>query len=116
GAATTVEYRPSTLFYRDDADAGNPWATKLAFPVQCVARVVVTDEVSGSRMVSRYAYHHGYYDTTEREFRGFARVDHTDAESFTGGATPDALTLPPVETRQWFHTGAADLPPTIERD
>jgi RHS repeat-associated protein len=99
GASTTLHYRPSTAFYRADADAGTPWVTPLPFPVQCLARVQVDDTVSGARMVSEYSYHDGYFDRVEREFRGFARVDHTDAETFVGVAEDVVL------TRQWFHTG-----------
>ena len=30
----------------------------------------------------RYAYHHGYFDGVEREFRGFGRVEQVDVEDF----------------------------------
>ena len=45
-----------------------------------VERVETIDEISRSRFVTRYAYHHGYYDGVEREFRGFGMVEQHDTE------------------------------------
>ncbi len=117
GATTSVTYAPSTRFYLEDRAAGNPWITRLPFPVHVVARVETDEAVSRTSLVSTYKYHHGFYDPTEREFRGFAHVDELDAESlpsdsgtgqFTG--TPeidgDDFALAPVWTRTWYHTGA----------
>ena len=74
------------------------------------------DYVNRNLFVSRYAYHHGYFDGVEREFRGFGRVDQWDTEHFAtlAGATtfPAPVNLdaashaPPVRTVTWFHTGA----------
>src|SRR5207237_7609221 len=36
GAETTVSYAPSTRFYLEDRLAGQPWITRLPFPVHCV--------------------------------------------------------------------------------
>ena len=62
-------------------------------------------------MVSSYQYHHGYYDGWEREFRGFGRVDRTDAQSFADFSSAEtanqaAYQVPPMHTRTWYHTGA----------
>ena len=38
--------------------------------------------ISRNRFVTRYAYHHGYFDGVEREFRGFGMVEQIDGESF----------------------------------
>ena len=46
----------------------------------CVERVETYDRISGNRFVTRYAYHHGYFDGVEREFRGFGMVEQTDTE------------------------------------
>ncbi|MEM9685877.1 MAG: SpvB/TcaC N-terminal domain-containing protein, partial [Bacteroidota bacterium] len=116
GSITRLKYAPSTKFYLRDEREGNPWITKLPFPVQVVERVEVWDEVDHHRFVSRYAYHHGYFDGTEREFRGFGMVEQWDTETFTdfteGGLFPpgynaneEALHVPPVHTKTWFHTG-----------
>ena len=83
GAETLVQYAPSTKFYVADKLAGTPWLTRLPFPVHVVERVESYDYISRNRFVTRYAYHHGYFDGVEREFRGFGRVDQFDTEEFT---------------------------------
>ena len=75
GAETRVTYAPSTRFYVTDEDAGHPWVTRLPFPVQVVERVETIDWIGRNRLVTRYAYHHGYFDGYEREFRGFGLVE-----------------------------------------
>ena len=82
GAQTSVTYAPSTQFYIDDKLAGTPWVTRLPFPVQVVERVEAFDFIGRSRLVTRYTYHHGYFDGYEREFRGFGRVDQWDTEEY----------------------------------
>ena len=116
GAETLVSYAPSTKFYLADRLAGTPWITRLPFPVYVVERVETGDRVSKNRFVTRYAYHHGYFDGLEREFRGFGMVEQWDTEEFAvlnpGDNYPDATNLdaashvPPVYTRSWHHTGA----------
>jgi RHS repeat-associated protein len=134
GAETRVQYAPSTRFYVADKLAGHPWVTRIPFPVHVVERVETYDYVSRNLFVTRYSYHHGYYDGVEREFRGFGRVDQWDAEdlatltdsgivpvdqldpdriaklfdssTFPGAPNLDpASYVPPVLTRAWFHTG-----------
>ncbi len=117
GRETTMTYTTSTVFALADRAAGTPWLTRLPFPVHVVERVETTEAISRTSIVSRYSYHHGFYDGVEREFRGFARVDQLDAEAlpkqsgtgqFTESphVTGDEFTLPPVWTRTWYHTGA----------
>jgi RHS repeat-associated protein len=116
GAETVVQYAPSTKFYLQDKFAGTPWITKLPFPVHVVERVETYDRISRNRFVTRYAYHHGYFDGVEREFRGFGRVDQWDTEEIgtiqAGDTTSTSTNLdgasfvPPVHTKTWFHTGA----------
>jgi RHS repeat-associated protein len=114
GGETRLHYLPSTTFFLTDRAAGTPWATRLPFPVPVVDRVETYDQVARTRLVTSYAYRHGYFDGPEREFRGFGMVEQVDAESFPGepGAGlftgPEATELhrPPVRTRTWFHTGA----------
>lgn len=111
GLATHIAYRASTWHALRDRQAGIPWATALPFPVQVVDEVEVRDAVSGTRLVSRYDYRHGYYDPVEREFCGFGQVDCTDSLSLddyqaqTRGTAPGEYT-PPSLTRTWYHTGA----------
>ena len=116
GAETHVHYAPSSKFYLADKYAGRPWITKLPFPVHVVERVETYDHISRNLFVTRYAYHHGYFDGVEREFRGFGMVEHFDREEFAAlnanSNFPDATNIdtasqvPPVHTKTWFHTGA----------
>jgi RHS repeat-associated protein len=115
GAETKIEYASSTEFYLADAAVGTPWITRLPFPVHVVRRVETKDLVSGNRFVSRYSYHHGFYDGLEREFRGFARVDRWDVEDIpslvgempapSDADAPFRASGPPVLTKTWLHTG-----------
>ena len=108
-------YAPSTRFYLADQAAGRPWVTRLPFPVHVVERVETIDRINHNRFTTRYAYHHGYYDGFEREFRGFGMVEQLDTEELAvleaGAAQGDftnldpARDLPPVLTRTWLHTG-----------
>ncbi|TRX47105.1 hypothetical protein FNH22_30570, partial [Fulvivirga sp. M361] len=116
GGLTRFKYAPSTKFYLRDKRNNTPWITKLPFPVQVVERVELWDEVNRNRFVTRYAYHHGYFDGNEREFRGFGMVEQWDTETFTDftneglfppgyNAGEEVLHVPPVHTKTWFHTG-----------
>ena len=115
GAGTKVHYTASTRFYLDDNANGTPWITRLPFPVHVVERVETYDRISRNRFVTRYAYHHGYFDGIEREFRGFGMVEQLDTEEFAAlSASGTAIVadnldiashVPPVLTKTWFHTG-----------
>jgi hypothetical protein len=83
-----------------------------------VDKVEVIDHISKTKLVTRYKYHHGYFDGREREFRGFGRVDQLDTEVFEEFSAADlhgadvsftnannAYHVPPVLTKSWFHTG-----------
>ena len=115
GAETIVSYAPSTKFYLDDKSKGRPWITRIPFPVHVVERVETYDRISRNRFVTRYAYHHGYFDGIEREFRGFGMVVQWDTEEFAALSSSDvfpvgdkidaATHVPPVYTKTWFHTG-----------
>jgi RHS repeat-associated protein len=115
GAETRTTYAPSTRFYLEDEAAGRPWVTRLPFPVWTVERTETIDWIGRNRLVSRYAYHHGFFDGLEREFRGFGMVEQWDTEEFRADtafeddafANWNALSFtPPVLTRTWSHTGA----------
>ncbi|MEY4905631.1 MAG: mono(ADP-ribosyl)transferase SpvB, partial [Bacteroidota bacterium] len=110
GKKTEVEYLSSTHFYLEDKKKGNVWITKLGFPVQVVAKTIVTESVTNVRFTAQYSYHHGYYDHSEREFRGFGRVEQTDTEAFDVGRVQNPANVgehhqPPVLTKTWFHNG-----------
>jgi RHS repeat-associated protein len=125
GAETHITYAPSTRFYLADKRAGKAWATRLPFPVHVVERVDVYDQISRSRFVTRYAYHHGYFDPAEREFRGFGLAERWDTDEFAALSQSDTFPagdnvdksshVPPVLTRTWFHTGAFSIADAITR-
>ena len=116
GSETRIQYAPSTHFYLEDKAAGRPWITHIPFPVHVVARLETYDHISQNRFVSRYRYHHGYYDGAAREFRGFGLVEQIDSEEFaalnqsevfpSGENVDESSHTPPVLTRSWYHTGA----------
>jgi RHS repeat-associated protein len=115
GAETRVDYAPSTKFYLQDKRDGTPWITRLPFPVHVIERVETFDHISRNRFVTRHAYHHGYFDGEEREFRGFGMVEQWDTEQFAaltargdyrqGDNVSEESHVPPVHTKTWFHTG-----------
>ena len=115
GAETHLHYAPSTRFYLADKRSGRPWITRLPFPVHVVERVETFDRISRNRFVTRFAYHHGYFDAVEREFRGFGMVEQWDTEEFAALATDRAASaaanvdasshVPPIHTKTWFHCG-----------
>ncbi|HEY7448896.1 MAG TPA: SpvB/TcaC N-terminal domain-containing protein, partial [Vicinamibacterales bacterium] len=122
GAVTKVSYAASTQFYlEDDARPETRWRTPLPFPVQVVARVEVIDQISHGKLTTEYRYHHGYWDGTEREFRGFGMVEQLDTETFADYHAPGAHGpeirfepvserhfSPPLLTKTWFHQGPVD--------
>ena len=107
GLDVVITYQPSTKFYLEHERQGQPWLTKIPFPVQCVKRVVVRDEVSCVTKSSIYSYHDGYFDGLEREFRGFGFVEQWDAITlgFKAGQTCERTQK---HTKSWFLTGGLD--------
>lgn len=114
GAVTRVDYASSTKFALADRERGVPWQTHLPFPVQVVERVEIYDCLSMGKLVTRYAYHHGYWDGAEREFRGFGMVEQYDTETFADYHDPELPEdsevmrphyTPPTFSKTWFHQG-----------
>lgn len=73
-----------------------------------------------NHFTKRIKYHHGFFDTFEREFRGFGMVEQYNTEEFDislGGSvsvpardnTTTSIDLAshvrPVLTKTWYHTG-----------
>ncbi|GAA2366310.1 hypothetical protein GCM10010432_23670 [Catellatospora methionotrophica] len=105
GSRITVDYAPSTRHYLADKAAGRPWQTRLPFPVHVVDTVTTEDLVAGNAFVTSYAYHHGFFDGAEREFRGFGMVEQWDGGRI-GAVAGDLPVGPRTLTRTWYHTGA----------
>lgn len=118
GLRTRLHYSSTVQQYLQDKRNGRPWATRLFFPVHVVTRIETREYFNKSRYVQRLAYHDGYYDPVEREFRGFGfteswDTDHyekfTPAEDIPGwdvAPLDKALHVWPTYTKSWFHTGA----------
>ncbi|WP_139487948.1 SpvB/TcaC N-terminal domain-containing protein [Brevibacillus dissolubilis] len=117
GGFTRVSYSTSVAFSLADRLAGREWPTRVPFPVHVVKSIETLDRIAGSREVVRFAYHDGYYDHEEREFKGFGFVEQWDTETFDTygqvGLTTDgfeviepSLYTAPLYTKSWFQTGA----------
>ncbi len=120
GAITRVGYKPSTYYYlADQQNRTTQWKTNLPFPTQVVSKVEIIDAFSKGKSTTEYQYHHGYWDGTEREFRGFGRVEQYDTESFSDYNTAglhgegkefipvdNKFFSPPTLTKHWFHQGS----------
>jgi hypothetical protein len=96
------EYASSTALRAvDERRRATRWRTTLPFAVQVVRRVAVEDALTKVRLTTDFTYRHGCWDSRDRQFRGFARVDRVDRET-----DRDGLPLgPATELRSWFHVG-----------
>lgn len=125
GQENLFHYASSTEFYLEDKQKGTPWITRVPFPVHVLERVETYDRISRNRFVTRYAYHHGYFEGHEREFRGFGMVEQWDTDEIgaltreeflpIGDNIDDSSYVPPTHTKVWFHTGAY-LGEAVSRD
>jgi RHS repeat-associated protein len=116
GSSTTIRYASSSRFFLEDARDGWPWITALPFPVQVVTEIVRRDAISQTSDAVSYRYHHGYYDASERAFRGFGMVESFDVERDVLEAiykTPRLLASPayvsPTHTKNWYNLGNWEL-------
>ncbi|CEJ81595.1 hypothetical protein VHEMI01715 [[Torrubiella] hemipterigena] len=113
GWETRLTYEASTQFYARDKKLGRPWTSLLPFPVQCVSKTEVVDRVSRNLFTTTYAYHDGFFDGVEREFRGFGMVETLDTEKYSSlESREDSFdniskhtNVPPTLTKTWYHTG-----------
>ncbi len=112
GTLTEISYASSVKFYLQDKRNGTPWSTRLPFPVQVVEQITVTDQLSACVVTTSKRYHEGYYDSSQREFRGFGYIESQDSQSFALmqmrllHALDSSQFVAPCYTRSWFHTGA----------
>lgn len=104
GAVTTVSYTPSTGFYLHDLAQGQPWTTRLPFPVQCISQVEIHDAITGNRSTTRYRYHNGSYDGVERQFAGFEMVETLQEDHIVVGAG-ETFAGPVKHVKSWYHVG-----------
>ncbi|MCU1751282.1 SpvB/TcaC N-terminal domain-containing protein [Pseudomonas sp. 6D_7.1_Bac1] len=113
GCSGTVRYRSSAQEWLDEKqqwpDANNPLPCYLPFPVQVVSQQSQLDEITGNCLKQFFHYFNGFYDSRDREFRGFGLLHQTDSE--TSPEEGETGFTAPLLTRTWFHTGRqVDLP------
>ena len=109
GANHALSYRSSAQFWLDEkaeaaATGKSAPVSWLPFALHTLSRTVVTDEITGNRLVSTARYRHGAWDGREREFRGFGLVEVSDAETATGQGVSGNISFPAVR-RSWYATG-----------
>jgi len=111
GAVTTWTWSTSSAYAAADRTAGEPWATTLPFPVHVVAQIQSQDVFAQTTLTTTFAYHDGYWDPADREFRGFRRVEQTDA--LTPATAPPAApaTVQPLDPLTPRYTVPADFDP-----
>jgi hypothetical protein len=95
GGITCIGYQSSTEFYLQDAREGHRWTNYMPFAVSVAACVTNLDSL-GHKYVTKFRYHDGYYDSVEKQFRGFARVEQIDVGD---------VSAPTLVTRSHFDTG-----------
>ena len=103
GGISEIRYESALAHAARDREAGRPWRYPQPRPVQVVAGFSRRDLTTGSRVGTRFAYHEGYHDAAEREFRGFAIVEQVDTEIDEAG--PGS---PPARTVRFHHLGNGD--------
>ena len=95
GRVTLIEYSPSTRFALEDRTVGKAWTNIVPFPIQVVSSITNLDSL-GHSYVTSFRYHDGYYDASEKQFRGFGRVEQIDVGDSAA---------PTLVTRSYFDTG-----------
>src|SRR5205823_6408356 len=79
GVVTTISYRTSTDYAVDAKMRGAPWRTTLPRAIAVVSDMTVTDSLDrvgwpATTKATSLEYEDGYWDSKEREFRGFGFV------------------------------------------
>ncbi len=113
GGSSSITYSSSVLQHLRDREAGRPWVTVLPIAVQVVESSSVTDAITGTVYTSTYAYHDGYFDTTQREFRGFGFTESWDSDRRLPFDGNDHMQMPDVYTRTWSLTGTYSQTPAL---
>jgi RHS repeat-associated protein len=95
GLVTRYTYRSSVEFALDDRRAGQAWPDLMPFAMNVVSEVIEDDTLGGVYR-TQYAYHQGFYEETEKEFRGFAFVEEVEVGD---------VTAPSLVTRTFYDQG-----------
>jgi hypothetical protein len=110
GAVTGVNYRSSAQEWLDEKAeliaAGKAPVCHLPFAMHLVSQQTQLDEITGNRLTQGFTYRQGFYDSFEREFRGFGLLLQTDTEASAAERSSLGFTAP-ILSKTWFHTGRA---------
>jgi len=110
GAVTGVSYRSSAQEWLDEKAeliaAGKAPVSHLPFAMHLVSQQTQLDEITGNRLTQGFTYRQGFYDSFEREFRGFGLLLQTDTEASAAERSSLGFTAP-ILSKTWFHTGRA---------
>lgn len=102
GAVIEATYESSVTHMARDGGA-SAWQHRLPYPNLVVSQLDHYDALTNVHRIERYAYHDGFYDTSEKRFRGFAKVEKHDV------GDDDALTgREHGELRMTYDVGAND--------
>ncbi|MFI8223960.1 SpvB/TcaC N-terminal domain-containing protein [Pseudomonas sp. NPDC085632] len=109
GCSASVVYRSSAQEWLDEkrrlpTHRRFP-ACHLPFPVAVVKKQRQLDEITGNCLTQTFTWREGYYDSREREFRGFGLLQQTDSESASDDEGEGFSE--PMRVFTWFHTGQA---------
>lgn len=116
GQSTSIAYRSSAQEWLDEKaerlkEKKVDLACHLPFALHLVRSQTQRDEITGNRLTRRFSYRQGYYDSRERQLRGFGLLIETSSERLSS-----ADLMPPSRTRQWFHTGQPGEPSRLGYD
>ncbi|EJM58092.1 SpvB/TcaC N-terminal domain-containing protein [Pseudomonas sp. GM48] len=110
GTVTGVSYRSSAQEWLDEKAeliaAGKAPVSHLPFAMHLVSQQTQLDEITGNRLTQSFSYRQGFYDSVEREFRGFGLLLQTDTEASVAERANPGFTAP-ILSKTWFHTGRA---------
>ncbi|MGN8343413.1 SpvB/TcaC N-terminal domain-containing protein [Pseudomonas sp. SMV71] len=114
GADYRISYRSSAQEWLDEKQeriaTGKPLTCRLPLVLHLVCSQARLDETSGNQLTQTFTYRQGYYDGSEREFRGFGLLLQTDTQTSPGDRAAQDFTATCL-TKSWFHTGRkVDLP------
>ncbi len=111
-------YAPSTEFWLRDRAGGGSWLTALPRAEMVVDRVEDLDRIADTLSLTRFSYHHGYYDEREQRLAGFALIQRIESgtaadyehdslfadESLELARDPRRRAIP-LLIKTWRHTG-----------
>jgi hypothetical protein len=103
GTSTQLTYRSSAQEWLDEKHATPTARAGIPFPHLLLSHTEQYDAVTATALIQRYSYRRGFWDSVERELRGYGYVERLEYDDQTG-----PLAVMPLRTCRWYHTGRAD--------